>query len=117
MSAQSEPSREEREEKLLREGDELAGDEERVEEEEDAAAAEAAQIGGDVPPDDEDPARQPLVEAGEGVAEGFELAEKDLEDIASHGDQHRFPDNVPSSPEERSKAEYAEADREIHEDE
>lgn len=31
-------------------------------------------------------------------AEGFELAEKDLEEIASHGDQHRFPDNVPPPP-------------------
>lgn len=117
MSAQSEPSREEREEDLLREGDELAGDEERVEEEEDAAAVEAAQIGGDVPRDEEDPARQPLAEAGEGEAEGFELAEKDLEDMASHGDQHRFPDNVPPPPEEQADVEYGEADQEIHEDE
>jgi hypothetical protein len=117
MSADGEQSREEREEELLREGDELAGDAELVEEEESAAAAEAAQIGGNVPRDEEDPARQPLAEAGEGVAEGFELAEKDLEDIASHGDQHRFPDNVPSPPEERGDVEYAEPDEEIHEDE
>lgn len=94
-----------------------AEDEELVEEEEEAAAAEAGQIGGDVPRDEEDPARQPLAEAGEGEAEGFELAEKDLEDIASHGDQHRFPDNVPSPPEERAGIEYGEADEEIHEDE
>jgi hypothetical protein len=117
MSTDDQGSREEREEELLREGDQLAGDEELVEEEEDAAAAEAAQIGGDVPRDEEDPARQPLAEAGEGEAEGFELAEKDLEDIASHGDQHRFPDDVPSRPEERGNAEYAEADQEVHEDE
>jgi hypothetical protein len=92
-------------------------DEELLEEEEDAAAAEAALIGGAVPRDEEDPARQPLAEAGEGEAEGFELAEKDLEDIASHGDQHRFPDNVPSPPEERTRAEYGEADQEIRKDE
>lgn len=92
-------------------------DEDLVEAEEDAAAAEAGRIGGEVPRDEEDPARQPLAESGEGVAEGFELAEKDLEDIAEHGDQHRFPDNVPSSPEEPSGAVYGEADQEIHEDE
>lgn len=92
-------------------------DEELVEEEEDAAAAEAARIGGRVPRDEEDPARQPLTEAGEGEAEGFELAEKDLEDIAGHGDRRGFPDDVPSRPEQRSQAEYGEADREIKEDE
>lgn len=30
----------------------------------------------------------PLEEAGEGQAEGFELAERDLIDHAGHGDQH-----------------------------
>jgi hypothetical protein len=92
-------------------------DEATVAEEEAAAAAEAAEIGGEVPADTEDPAQQPLVEGGEGEAEGFELAEKDLEDIASHGDQHRFPDNVPPPPEERSNAEYGEADEESSADE
>jgi hypothetical protein len=85
-------------------------------EEADAAAAEAARIGGEVPVDEEDPARQPLAEAGEGEAEGFELAEKDLEDIASHGDQHRFPGGVAPPPEERQPAEYAEPDEELKED-
>lgn len=79
-------------------------------EEADAAAVEAAGIGGDVPRDSEDPAEQPLIEAGEGEAEGFELAEKDLVDIASHGDEHRFPDNVPPPPEEPQRAEFGEAD-------
>jgi hypothetical protein len=86
-------------------------------EETEAAAAEAAGIGGEVAKDSDDPAEQPLIEAGEGEAEGFELAEKDLEDIASHGDQHRFPDNVPSPPEERSNIEYGEPDEAIPEDE
>ena len=92
-------------------------DEELLEEEEDAAAAEAARIGGVVPRDEEDPAKQPLAEAGEGESEGFELAEKDLEDIASHGDRRGFPQDVPSPPEQRSQAEYGEADQEIKEDE
>jgi hypothetical protein len=87
-------------------------------EEAEAAAAEAASIGGEVAKDSEDPAEQPLIEAGEGEAEGFELAERDLEDIASHGDQHRFPDNVPPPPEEQSDdAVYGEADEAIPEDE
>lgn len=85
-------------------------------EEAEAAAAEAAAIGGKVPRDSDDPAEQPLIEAGEGEAEGFELAERDLEDIASHGDQHRFPDSVPPPPEEPGEAEYGEADEAIPED-
>jgi hypothetical protein len=89
-----------------------------AEEETEAAAAEAASIGGQVAKDSEDPAEQPLIEAGEGEAEGFELAERDLEDIANHGDQHRFPDNVPSAPEEQGDdAVYGEADEAIPEDE
>ncbi|MDX6625043.1 MAG: hypothetical protein QOE56_32 [Solirubrobacterales bacterium] len=94
-------------------------DDERLAEEEAAAAAEEArEIGGNVVPDTDDPAQQPLIEAGEGEAEGFELAEKDLEDIASHGDQHRFPDNVPPPPEEAGQTvEYGEADEPIPSDE
>jgi hypothetical protein len=92
-------------------------EEELAEEEAEAAAAEAASIGGEAAQDSEDPAEQPLIEAGEGEAEGFELAERDLEDIASHGDQHRFPGNVPPPPEEPSDAVYGEADEAIPEDE
>lgn len=88
-----------------------------AEEEAEAAAAEAAKIGGEVPQDTDDPAEAPLIEAGQGEAEGFELAEKDLEDIAEHGDEHRFPDNVPSAPEEPSGAEYGEPDEAIPADE
>ncbi|HET7054702.1 MAG TPA: hypothetical protein VFI09_12395 [Solirubrobacterales bacterium] len=86
-------------------------------EEAEAAAAEAADIGGKVPPDSDDPAEQPLIEAGEGEAEGFELAERDLEDIAGHGDQRRFPDNVPPPPEEPTEAAYGEADEPTSKDE
>lgn len=88
-----------------------------AEEEAEAAAAEAAHIGGDVPPDSDDPAEQPLAEGGEGEAEGFELAEADLEDIASHGDQRRFPSRLAGEPEEATENAFGEADQEIHEDE
>lgn len=86
-------------------------------EEAEAAAAEAAEIGGPAPEDTDDPAAQPLVEAGEGEAEGFELAEERLEDIASHGDQHRFPGRDAPPPEERSETEYGEPDQAIPDDE
>ncbi len=88
-----------------------------AEEEAKAAASEAAHIGGDVPADTDDPAQQPLIEGGEGESEGFELAEKDLEDIASHGDQHRFPDRLAGQPEEPIDSAYGEADQEIPQDE
>lgn len=88
-----------------------------AEEEAEAAASEAAHIGGDIPPDTDDPAEQPLIEGGEGESEGFELAEKDLEDIASHGNQRRFPDQLAGQPEEPTDAAYGEADQEIPRDE
>lgn len=64
-------------------------------EQEEAAAAEAASIGGrvsDEPPmedaDEYDESQRPLVESGEGEAEGFEQAERELIEHATHGDQH-----------------------------
>jgi hypothetical protein len=56
-------------------------------EEADAAAAEAAGIGGVSGEEDLDPAELPVIEAGGGVAEGFEEAERVLIEHASHGDQ------------------------------
>jgi hypothetical protein len=84
-------------------------------EEIDAAAAEAAQIGGVAGDEGLDPADRPLVEGGEGEAEGFELAEDDLIDHASHGDQHSA--RVPyydrdERDEEAGTAQYGEADHE-----
>jgi hypothetical protein len=96
-----------------REGEERLADENLVHEEEEAAAAEAREIGGDVPPESEDPAQRPLAEAGEGESEGFELAEKRLEEIASHGDEHRFPDRDVRPAEEREYIERGEADESI----
>lgn len=61
-------------------GDEEREEEELAQEEVEAAAAEAAKIGGRVDHDEEDPAEQPLIEAGEGEKEGFELAEREAEE-------------------------------------
>ena len=95
----------------------LPEDEDFVAEEEAEAAEEAAGIGGNVPADTDDPAEAPLVEAGEGESEGFELAEKDLEDIAEHGDEHRFPDGMSQSEELQDPDEYGEPDEAIPPDE
>ena len=92
-------------------------DEDFVEDEEAEAAREAAGIGGTVPADTDDPAQQPLIEGGEGESEGFELAEKDLEDIAEHGDEHRFPDGLSQPEEPQDPDEYAEPDEAIPPDE
>jgi hypothetical protein len=85
------------------------------------AAAEAGAIGGrtssapepaDGAPDD---AERPLAEAGQGEAEGFEQAEQDLIEHASHGDQHAARRAIEDAPPERddARAETAgEADRE-----
>ncbi|MFZ1154617.1 MAG: hypothetical protein WAN93_06910 [Solirubrobacteraceae bacterium] len=53
----------------------------------DEAAREAAEIGGKAGDEDLDPAQRPVMEAGGGVAEGFEETENALIDHASHGDQ------------------------------
>lgn len=86
------------------------------------AAAEARAIGGtgpDVggadPEDDVDEAMRPVYEAGGGVAEGFELAERDLVRNASHDDGEAYPERDAFTPEresDRSTAEYGEADEE-----
>jgi len=89
-----------------------------AEEEADAAAAEAAEIGGPVPVEPGvDPAERPLIEGGEGEAEGFELAEAELVDNAEHGDEKRFPDRDAGRPEEPTDTTYGEPDQEIHQDE
>ena len=40
------------------------------------------------PDDPVDPAIAPLIEAGEGEAEGFDLADEDLIEHSEHGDMH-----------------------------
>ena len=58
--------------------------------------------------------RAPLDEAGEGEAEGFELAEAELIEHASHGDSGPDPSNLAGEPEDpgAADAEYGEADHE-----
>jgi hypothetical protein len=74
-------------------------DDPRVREEEDAAAAEAGSIGGRTPEyeDEEgdvvDEETRPLIEGGEGVEEGFETAESDLREAATHGENRYDPAN------------------------
>jgi hypothetical protein len=65
------------------------------------------------PDEKNDPAMQPVEEAGGGVAEGFEQAEEELIENASHGDGTGDPevDAIEEDAEaERSTAEYGEAD-------
>lgn len=90
-------------------------DERFVEEEEEAAAAEAGHIGGDKPDYGTDEAHRAAAESGEGESEGFELAERDLIEEASHGDGRRSPEADAFTPErdsDESTAEYGEADEE-----
>jgi len=61
-------------------------DENEVRKEEDAAAAEAAEIGGRSGEEGMDEAERAAAEHGGGESEGFEEAEKLLEEQASHGD-------------------------------
>lgn len=90
-------------------------------EQEEAAAAEAAAIGGQVssepaPVEGElDEAQRPLAEAGQGEAEGFEQAERELVERASHSDQHAARQSIEDAPqraEDARAAESGEADAE-----
>jgi hypothetical protein len=86
-----------------------------VSEEEEAAAAEAGAIGGVTGQERLSDEERPLAEAGEGVAEGFEQAEDDLIEAASHGDPAGNPLGDRFTPEEAESeglAEYGEADNE-----
>lgn len=77
-----------------------------------AAAREAGEIGGRAGDEDLDPAQRPLAEAGEGVAEGFELAEDELVLAAEHGDSRANPSFNVFAAEEATAAEGGEADHE-----
>ena len=88
-------------------------------EQEQAAAAEAAAIGGrtssEPHPEAGEPseAERPLVEAGQGESEGFEQAEEELIEHASHGDLHaarRVIEDAPGESDDARAAEGGEAD-------
>jgi hypothetical protein len=88
-------------------------DEEIVREETEKAAEEAARIGGPGAADDDlDEAERPLVEAGEGSQEGFEEAERELIEHASHGDEAPSPESLAGEPEaDRADVEFGEPDQ------
>ncbi len=105
----------------------LGSDESEFElEQEQAAAAEAAAIGGRVssePPTSAEQelseAQRPLSEAGQGESEGFELAEAELEEHASHGDDHsagRILEDASLLDEDDRAASSGEADSEARPD-
>ncbi len=78
-----------------------------------AAAAEAGSIGGRTPDYEVDEATRPLEEAGEGEAEGFELAEQELIEAAQHGENRVSPEVDAYEVEEeaeRATAAYGEPD-------
>ena len=82
-----------------------------VDEQAAAAAREAGKIGGPDPLPGVDPAERPLVEGGEGVAEGFEQAEEQLERNATHEDRGADPIGDAGTDERGDVgAEYGEAD-------
>ena len=87
-----------------------------IQQQEDAARAEAAEIGGPRPGGGStgDPAMEPVYEAGGGDAEGWEQAEADLIENATHGDGGGNPLRDAIAPEleaDRSGAVYGEGDR------
>jgi hypothetical protein len=91
-------------------------DDDLVREEEAAAASDAAHIGGTAGDEDDfDPSMRPVYEGGGGEAEGFELAEQDLIDNATHSDGRGHPERDAFTPEtesDRANAAYGEPDEE-----
>jgi hypothetical protein len=96
-------------------------DDELAQQEADRAAAEAAAIGGRVSSEPQgdsgatDEAQRPLAEAGQGESEGFEQAEQELIDHATHADQHAARQAIEDAPSESDDARAepsGEADRE-----
>ena len=94
------------------------GDDPSLRDEAEAAGNEAAHIGGDVPRQSDDPAFEAAAEGGEGEAEGFEQAEEELIEGASHGDPQPDPERLAFSEEEddRTTADYGEPDEEEPQD-
>ena len=92
----------------------IHGDENYVAEQEREAAEEAAEIGGKGGDYEGDESERALAEAGQGEAEGFEVAEQDLVENASH-EESAAPDptHLAGEPEaDNPDAVYGEADEE-----
>jgi hypothetical protein len=112
---ESDTARAERIDAMLGDADAPPTGDDLVAQQEAAAAAEAAAIGGAVPSATGDPAMDPVYEAGGGEQEGFEAAEADLIENASHGDGHGDPARDAIAPEveaDASTAVYGEGDHE-----
>jgi hypothetical protein len=87
----------------------MTPNDDRVSREEDAAATEAGAIGGRAGDEDLDDAERPLAEGGEGASEGFEQAEADLVENATHGDGEADPLHQAGEPEaDRDQAVHGE---------
>jgi hypothetical protein len=87
-----------------------------VAQQESAAAAEAAAIGGVIASETGDPALDPVYQAGGGEQDGWEAAEQDLIENATHDDGHGDPLRDAIAPEleaDQSTAVYGEANREL----
>jgi hypothetical protein len=96
----------------------IHGDEDYVAEQERAAAEEAVDVGGGEPSGEADESERALSEAGQGESEGFELAEEELIENASH-EELAGPDPMylaGEAEESQPDAEYGEADSEEIED-
>jgi hypothetical protein len=78
-------------------------------EQEAAAGSEAARIGGE--PSEHRDRLDPVSEAGGGQAEGFEEAERELIENASHGDQHAARRVLQDAPDQREDPRAAEDDQ------
>jgi hypothetical protein len=104
----------------MEETEDIHGDEDYVADQEAQAAREAAEIGGN-PGDDYgvDESERALAEAGQGESEGFELAEQELIENASH-DSDSNPDPTHMAGREEASdptaQSHGEADEEIKED-
>ena len=83
-----------------------------VEREEAEAAREAGEIGGRSGYEDVPEEKRPLAESGEGESEGFEGAEKLLEERATHQDDRGKPFRDHPDPEpDHQRTSYGEGDR------
>jgi hypothetical protein len=92
----------------------MSDDDRFAREEEEAAAREAGRIGGRSGDEELDESQRPLVEAGEGEAEGFEVAEEDLVEHAENPGDKGIPrlDQFDGEPEEGDPGVYGDADEE-----
>lgn len=112
---ESDVERSEAADQAIGEPGEVPDDDVMVAREASAAAAEAARIGGPALSDAEDPALEPVYEAGGGEQDGWEAAEADLIENATHSDGRGDPLRDALTPElesDRSGAAYGEADEE-----